>query len=191
MPSTGRRKQLCGRFPTLLYRQRPPQVDGRRNRAAVEGAEDHVVTAPAPQQIEHRKPVGVADDLPHCRSDRTTPAAYGSPPRLAGRSARQRSATRCGCRAARCRGRARPMIAVAIVLDLMNPAWARPAAVWHAGAGMAHRLNQRCNSRDAVTMDQAKIRSACKSAEVRGLHQFSRARLASGSFALVSGGTEG
>ena len=53
-------QQLCeGRFP-LLYR-RPPQVVAVELEQ-VEGAEDHVVTAPAPQQIEHRKPVGVADD---------------------------------------------------------------------------------------------------------------------------------
>jgi hypothetical protein len=44
----------------LLYR-RPPQIVAVELEQ-VESTEDHIVTAPAPQQIEDRKPVGVADD---------------------------------------------------------------------------------------------------------------------------------
>ena len=56
------------RFP-LLYR-RPPQVVAVELEQ-VEGTEDHIVTAPAPQQVEHRALAGTRPCVPSACLRRT------------------------------------------------------------------------------------------------------------------------
>jgi hypothetical protein len=125
MPWTSRRNS----FARVAFRS-PIGVRRVVTVELVEGAEDHVVAAPTPQQIEHRKAVGVAND--GLAVDQTTaPAA---------------SDRRCGQREA-----IGKVIAVAgvkpdtAVVALVNPVRSGRRLRWRRHGPM----RRRCNSRDA------------------------------------------
>ena len=121
-------QQLCeGRF-SFLYR-RPPQVVAVELEQ-VEGAEDHVVTPPVSQQIEHCKPVGIADD-------RLTVDQTGPHRQLTDRRRRQREALGKIIPVAAVEPHAAVVSlghdAVAVVLDVVNPTGPRRRPRGRAG----------------------------------------------------------